>query len=109
MAQCVLDWAHEEGHPRGADYLVGSQLFQGNCTRRFLRSMVSPTADNNRSSACWHRKFDLTVGAGWGLTSVDFGLQFAVLPGIAADPHASCLRLGPGVTENFSPGLGAPE
>ncbi|GBF89960.1 peptidase [Raphidocelis subcapitata] len=61
MAQCVLDYAHEQGHPRGPDYLVGSQLFQGNCTRRFLRSMISPTADSNRSSACWHRKFDLTT------------------------------------------------
>lgn len=65
MAQCVVDYAHEHhGYAHAPDYLVGSQLFPkdvANCTRKFLRSMVEPTADGNRSSGCWHPKFDVTV------------------------------------------------
>jgi hypothetical protein len=64
FAQCVIDYAaKEQNYPRGPDFLVGSLLYPpgANCSRPFLRSMKDPTADNFRSSACWHRKFDVTV------------------------------------------------
>ena len=64
MAQCVLDHARDEhGYYKGADFLVGSALYSpsANCSRTFLRSMVDPVADGNRSSSCWSAKFDATV------------------------------------------------
>lgn len=68
MAQCVVDYAHENhNYAHAPDYLVGSLLFPkgvANCSRSFLRSMVEPTGDGNRSSGCWHPKFDVTVGGG---------------------------------------------
>ncbi|KIY92233.1 Bacillolysin [Monoraphidium neglectum] len=60
MSQCVVDYAHEtQEYPGKANFLLGAQLYpSGNCPRGFLRSMINPSADNNRSSSCWHPKFD---------------------------------------------------
>jgi hypothetical protein len=34
MSQCVLDYAHDNGYPRGADFQIGSQLYQDGCSRK---------------------------------------------------------------------------